>query len=243
MFDDDDEYFMRSLTDDEYYEREEKREYKNSYKTILPFHEGDTGDYSKRFGKEIVALKFDTGITAINANFADNEIEKLVIPDTVTHIAPGTFMHNRLTELMLSPKIAVIGEDTFAENLLTSLTIPEGAEGIGIGAFRDNKLQSIVLPDSLRWLGDGAFARNPLTQITIGESVQGLDEDGTPCSIPFCETFGVYGVSFIDCYIKTGSAAGTYTYNEDENHWAYTVAGKPKKTGFTPKDYRDKKNS
>ncbi|WP_010256754.1 leucine-rich repeat domain-containing protein [Treponema primitia] len=201
--------------DDEYDEEE------NTYKTILTIKEGDTSDYSRRQGKEIVALKFAPGISAIRANFSHNEIRSLTIPDTVTAISRGAFANNLLTELILSHKLSVIGRNTFAENFLTALTIPEGVEGIDIDGFRKNRLNKVSLPSTLKWLGDGAFSENPLVSITLGSLVEGRDADGTPNSIPAEETFGIYGRSFISCYIETGSAAGTYRYNESTGVWSY----------------------
>jgi hypothetical protein len=207
----------RAMGADDDYDEE-----KNTYKTILTIKEWDISDYSNRKGKEIAALKFAPGITAIGANFSHNEITSLAIPDTVTAIARGAFADNLLTELILSPKLSVIGRNTFAENLLTSLTVPEGVEGIDIEAFRKNRLTQVSLPASLKWLGDGAFFENPLVSITLGNLVEGRDADGTPNSIPAEETFGKYGRSFISRYIETGSAAGTYTYNESAGVWSYS---------------------
>ncbi|GHV89606.1 hypothetical protein AGMMS50268_01090 [Spirochaetia bacterium] len=204
-------------------------------------HEGDTGDYSDRKGKEKVGLKIDKDITAIRACFANNELTELVFPDSLSTIADGAFSCNLLKSVKLPKDLEGIGSRAFMNNCLESIVIPNsvrtiGAEafrsnslkviklskyldGIGNGVFMDNKLESIVLPAGLKWISDTAFKGNPIVSITIGENLEGRDSDGIQSSIPYATAFGDYGAGFIESYIYNSTAVGTYEYNRVTKKW------------------------
>ena len=119
--------------------------------------------------------------------FGDNcfGLQHLVIPSTVTKIAPGTFTHlDNLTQVEISPDNPVYevrGEHIVekAIGILVATTaantlIPEGVTEIGEEAFCcRNDVEVIVIPDTVTKIGMSAFqgCRN-LTKVVISESVK-----------------------------------------------------------------------
>ncbi|GHT60607.1 hypothetical protein FACS1894109_18450 [Spirochaetia bacterium] len=151
--------------------RDKIRRNDGTYKTILPLHEGDTTDYSRRKGKEIAGLKIDEGVTAIRACFAHNELTELVIPDSVTEIAGDTFMYNLLKSLSLPRGLTCIDIRVFAYNRLESLVIPDSVTEIKSAAFYSNRLKDVKLPEGLKFIWNQVFMHNCLTHIEIPDSV------------------------------------------------------------------------
>lgn len=122
-----------------------------------------------------------TGIGA-EAFMGDCNIEKIVLPETVTFIEWGAFEGcTNLKEINIPENVVMIEDMTFAdcrsletvnfpENLqsigikafsntaLTEIIIPESVKVIDIKAFENCKnLETIILPDGIEYIGDGAF--------------------------------------------------------------------------------------
>ncbi|GHV60082.1 hypothetical protein AGMMS49587_00420 [Spirochaetia bacterium] len=147
------------------------------YKTILPIHEGDTTDYSHRRGKEIVGLNIDNDVTAINACFANNEITDLVLPDSVTAIAPSAFQSNLLKSVKLPKGLTCIEYAVFCNNYLEDIEIPNSVTLIDAYAFTSNRLTNVKLPEGLEKIGGCAFMKNCLTRIEVPDSVTEIGAD------------------------------------------------------------------
>lgn len=83
-----------------------------------------------------------------------NSLQKLVIPEGVTQIAPSAFDgQEKLTEVTLPTTLRKIGTYAFYGcKALTSITIPEGVEEIGRCAFSDSSVTRFTLPGSLKLL-------------------------------------------------------------------------------------------
>lgn len=80
----------------------------------------------------------------------NNQIKRVILPDTITNIANYAF--NRAANL-------------------ESINFPPGLISVGNYAFRGTKLGTITLPETLTNIGRYAFAETLITQIKIPESI------------------------------------------------------------------------
>ena len=104
------------------------------------------------------------------------EIEKLVIPNSVTEIEEGAFYDcTSLQNVVIPNSVTVIGDSAF--NWCTSLQniiIPDGVTKIEHATFSHcPNLQSIVIPDSVTVIGEYAFyGCRSLQSITIPRTAE-----------------------------------------------------------------------
>jgi len=108
--------------------------------------------------KNVVIPEQIDGVTVTrigNYAFYNNELQNVVIPDSVTHIGDWAFFYN---------------------NKLENIVISDFVTYIGDYAFDSNKLQNIVISDSIiRYIGFLAFGNNePLKQIN-GQTARCID--------------------------------------------------------------------
>ena len=131
------------------------------------------------FGKNIKYI----GLLA----FADNNIENLNIPLSVTEMGGGAFAGNKLTEnvfiydrnsdgtenkkvlnsyagaakeVVVPNNVEEIGTWSFYDSEVTSVMLPEGLKYIVNFAFRDTNLSSITIPSTVEEIGSGAFFKS-----------------------------------------------------------------------------------
>ncbi len=81
---------------------------------------------------------------------ANNQIQSLIIPDSVTSISASGFKNNNIEYLKLGSGLTMISTSTFEANNLTSITIPSGV-----------------------YIQAKAFDLNPLSKICLGAGVTG----------------------------------------------------------------------
>ena len=105
----------------------------------------------------------------------NNNIAKVIIPDTVTNIADNAFNNcTNLTGVTIGSGVTNIGDYAFYNcNALTSITFPNGLTNIGNYAFYDcYGIKSVVIPGSVKSIGAYSFART--------ESYVNRGKDDTP---------------------------------------------------------------
>ena len=85
--------------------------------------------------------------------------KKVVIPDTVKHIAAGAFSGNKQLESLVIPgSVSDIGEEAFSDcNNLKELVMDEGVSYISDRAFKNSDLSVVSIPDSVMGIGLSAF--------------------------------------------------------------------------------------
>lgn len=83
----------------------------------------------------------------------------LVVPDTVTEIAPRAFYGCSWLEKVVIPgSVKTIGENAFAHcGNLKRITLPDSLTSIGARAFYAANLEGLHLPAEIREIGDEAF--------------------------------------------------------------------------------------
>ena len=107
------------------------------------------------------------------------EVTDLVIPDGVTSIGDGSFMHfSRLSSVTIPESVTCIGEFAFSGcSELTRISLPSRLDSIGYGAFHScSSLTSITIPEGVARICGGTFADcYGLTTVTIPSSVRRID--------------------------------------------------------------------
>jgi len=94
------------------------------------------------------------------AFFGRNDIEKLIIPESVRTIGNGAFSGCRaLKEIVLPKAVESIGDGAFFGcSSLRQINIPSSVASIGEHAFSScSSLEKITLPSGIRELGKGLF--------------------------------------------------------------------------------------
>lgn len=114
-----------------------------------------TGYYHNLFNSilEIPNKIYNTEVKLIgNTSFRDSNLEKVVLPNSITHIGEGAFFNNKIKEIILPNELQYIGRSAFGKNKIRSLEIPKGLKEICKDAFRLNDLESIyILGDETRF--------------------------------------------------------------------------------------------
>lgn len=107
-----------------------------------------------------------------------NEIEKLVIPSSLTTIKNRTFYGcHGLTSVTIPSNVISIGDQAFAGcGGLTSFIIPNNVTSIGFNSFGGcNSLASVIIGDGVATIGDQAFYNcSGLTSVAIGDGVKSI---------------------------------------------------------------------
>lgn len=146
---------------------------------------------------------FESGLPTHKLCLNDEEIEDLIIPNSVTSIGKYAFSGcpgltsvtipnsvtsigefafyncSGITSVEIPNSVAIIEQSTFNGcNKLNSITIPTSVESIKYRAFYGcESLTSVTLPNSLMSIGDMAFANCPkLTSVIIPNSVTSIGE-------------------------------------------------------------------
>ncbi len=87
-------------------------------------------------------------------------IEKIVFPDSLTHVGIHAFnLCRRLSEATLPDGVLTIGDEAFSEcSMLRIAVIPEGMTEIGEGVFLNcSALSCVAIPTGITYIGERAF--------------------------------------------------------------------------------------
>ena len=131
------------------------------------------------------------GITRVPAiSFSDcyegnEELEGIVIPDTITTISDAAFFNcTSLTSVVIPESVTTIGDSAFFGcSSLTDIIIPSGVKSLKKYLFYGcDSLTSVVIPDGVTSIGERAFAEcYNLTSIVIPTSVISIADDAFEC--------------------------------------------------------------
>ncbi len=144
---------------------------------ILPDKLGVLGKQAFEHNK-LESITFGEHTTAWEISdeaFANNGLEKLSLPDSVTEIDDSAFENNHLKSVQLDKDLTTIGPSAFANNKLNgSLTVPDAVTTVGASAFAGNpdgtgnQLTSVTFSGGLlQEIWTNAFANNNLNTISF----------------------------------------------------------------------------
>ena len=106
-------------------------------------------------------------------------MESVVIPEGITTISHGAFMHSNLKSLALPDSLTTIGDSAFQGcNNLTNLYIPDGVTSIEEKAFWGcENLRSVTIGDGVTSIEEKAFWEcDNLRSVTIGDGVTSIGD-------------------------------------------------------------------
>ena len=110
--------------------------------------------------------------------FEDEEIENLIIPETingkkVVELCKNSYSKVKITNLVLPKDLKIIGEAAFSNSTVSNITFNDKLEIIGAGAFYGCvNLNEISFPLSLKEIGETAFQNcTSLEEITLNEGL------------------------------------------------------------------------
>ncbi len=110
----------------------------------------------------------------------NDDIEKIIIEDGVTHIGMYAFQDcEDATAVTIGSDVKTIGDYAFLRcRSITSIKIPNKVSSIGKDVFSDcTKLKTVVLGQQLKTIGISAFSNcTSLTEITLPESVTDIGD-------------------------------------------------------------------
>ncbi len=186
-------------------------------------HEGKPvtkiGDNAFTLNLNIKVVKLPDTITEIGYEaFTNSSIEEIVIPDSVTYIAPYAFEFcNKLKKVSLSKNVKVIESQTFCGcTELTEIILPEGLQIIGDHAFDGcTSLEEIVIPGSVKEIRSNAFGGcSSLKVLTFLEGANGVTHN----AFVNCNNIEKINLPQTHVNLMASYFKGSKIYN-DKNNW------------------------
>jgi hypothetical protein len=132
-----------------------------------------------------VETRYGAAITEYTGSATAVRIPERVNDLTVKYIgnqinqAPKAISYN-IERLLIPNTVTAIGDKAFTGNKLTSVVIPDSVTHIGDSALASGTLTSVTIGSSVRTIGDSTFYNNKLTSVTIGSGVS-LGSWAVPC--------------------------------------------------------------
>ena len=101
------------------------------------------------------------------------DLEKVIVPKSVTAIEAGAFMDcQNLKSIRFAGNTKIsFGKSVFQHTRLSSLTIPEGTESLPEKFAYSSSLTKVTIPVSVKTIGENAFTYGSLGQITFKGTV------------------------------------------------------------------------
>ncbi len=104
--------------------------------------------------------------------FADNAVERIVLPDTLQIIQAEAFYHSELKSVSIPASVTFIGRSAFAYTPIETLTFASNAQvkTIEQSAFeKTEKLGSVTIPASVTTMGRAVFKNSGITSLTFAD--------------------------------------------------------------------------
>jgi hypothetical protein len=108
-----------------------------------------------------------TGYTGTDKSVS---VPKKIMGADVTTIGPGAFANQQLTKIKLPDTIGGVSKQAFMNNSLTEVIIPKNVFFVEQEAFANNKITTVTINKDGITLDPRTFANNPITKIVIGKN-------------------------------------------------------------------------
>ncbi len=119
----------------------------------------------------------DTVTRLAPSSFMNSSITQVRLPNGLTEIGQGTFSGSRLASVMIPGSVTTVGDNAFNHAQLRELVLSEGIETIRTAAFGNNQLEKVLLPYSTKEVQAGAFQHNGLTEVVVLNTDTIIQED------------------------------------------------------------------
>lgn len=99
-------------------------------------------------------------VTSLKETFHYNDIQKVIIPDSIKEIGANTFRFcDELVSVELGANVEIIGESAFERTKLTQFVFPDSVTTIGDSAFTVcNSLMKVSFGKNVKTIGSSAFS-------------------------------------------------------------------------------------
>lgn len=150
----------------------------NAFDTCSLNDEGEVGLYYKRQDKPDFNnyLKYDNAVSNFNNVLVrpldpDLVINEISLLAPLTEIGAGSFSCNNIEELIIPNSVTTIGSGAFYENDIEVIDLPSSLKRIGTSAFNDNRLEEVIMHEGIKYIGDRSFSYNNLDFVNIPNTV------------------------------------------------------------------------
>ncbi len=140
--------------------------------------------FAQEIRNGVLTIKYGTTEIKYREYYGNEEIKKVIIPNTVTKIGNSAFNEcSNLTEVTIPSSVTSIGNWAFEQcSNLTKITIPSSVTSIGGAAFNGcSNLEEVVFEEGIETLtiNRNAFSNcTKLNSITLPKSIKEIKADG-----------------------------------------------------------------
>ena len=115
----------------------------------------------------VITFNTGNGLKKIpNYLFKDNNLEEVIIGESVDEIGKEAFMNNKINNLTILSSKTIL-ERAFKNNYITNITLPSNLKEIKDEAFMNNKIYNITFENKLNYIGKKAFKNNYITSLNL----------------------------------------------------------------------------
>lgn len=151
-----------------------------------------------------------------SCGFADKNIKKVVIPDSVIKISANVFGDNQLTYINIPDSVTKIYTKAFRNNQLTGIVIPDSVTSISYDVFNENPLTNIVV-DSNNPVYDSRDNSNAIIETSSNTLIHGFKNTIIPNTVTKIGSFAfeynqLISINIPDSVTTIGNSA--FSYNQ-----------------------------
>lgn len=108
----------------------------------------------------------------------NNELDNVILPESVTVIDDFAFMKSSVTSINIPSGVKRIGDGAFYDTPLNldDGFLPSSVETIGMGAFKKTKINAVTLPDSIKEVGVSAFRSTNIQSLVVSEAMTEIND-------------------------------------------------------------------
>ncbi len=117
-------------------------------------------------------------VTKIEAEAYHIKIESLDLPDTLKEITDHAFTNQNIKKLVLPDSLTFIGEFAFRDCEIEELTIGKGLKTIEDYTFQHNKIKKLIIPNNIKEIKYAAFSHNEIEELVLGEGLETINGFG-----------------------------------------------------------------